>query len=197
MKESENIQEQELSEKLTAKEFLSRTFEDKNLKYELIEGKISKRDINDFESMKVLSRLYIDLLHHILQNECGEIFISRCDVVFSDEYIMRPDLVFIKKERTKIIKRDHIDGNPDIIMELFNFQMSEGIDSSIRKRIEIYTKFCVNEYWLINVEKKLLFRYLLNKQVNIENPALYKSNDKIYDVFPKNNIIIDLKGVFR
>jgi Uma2 family endonuclease len=91
----------------------------------------------------------------------GEVYVAPFDV-YMDEHsnAVQPDIIFVSKENESIVK-DHIHGVPDLLIEL----LSPGNKShdTVRKK-NLYEKFGVKEYWIIDPETKESIGYALEEK---------------------------------
>ncbi|MDB5293010.1 MAG: hypothetical protein JWL69_4251, partial [Phycisphaerales bacterium] len=59
-----------------------------------------------------------------------------------------PDVLFVEKAREEIILENHVEGAPDLIMEVVS---PDSIDRDWREKYQEYEKAGVREYWLIDL----------------------------------------------
>lgn len=82
------------------------------------------------------------------ENDLGEVY-SDFDVVLSDTDTVRPDLLFVSKERLHIITADNVQGAPDLVVEIRS-------ESTARRdwttKRDLYERHGVREYWLVDPE---------------------------------------------
>ncbi|MHA1974340.1 MAG: Uma2 family endonuclease [Candidatus Hodarchaeales archaeon] len=124
---------------------------------------------------QALSRKISLILGNFLKlNPLGEFFYAPIDVVFSQEEVTIPDLIYISKQKSHIIKEKNIQGTPDLIIEILS---SNCVQSLERKRI-IYEKYSVPEYWVIDPLEKVILSFQL-KNNNYSDPVIYQENDTI------------------
>ena len=84
-------------------------------------------------------------------------FAAPMDVVFSDDTVLQPDLMYITKERRNVVKR-RVEGPPDLVIEIIS-------GTARRDRIEkldIYSSFGVGEYWIVDPDSRLI-EFLVNE----------------------------------
>jgi len=155
--------------KLTYQDYM-KTPDDK--RYELINGELIEMPAPFIIHQRILRKLGFRLDHFINNNKLGEIFIAPCDVVFDDENVHQPDLLFISKERSQIIDEKNVKGAPDIAIEIVS-KSSAYTDFVVKKGLN--EKFGVKEYWIVVPEEKTIEIYLLQdnkynlfKQFNVE-----------------------------
>jgi Uma2 family endonuclease len=72
-----------------------------------------------------------------------------------------PDVLFISRNREKIIKHSYIDGAPDLVMEIVSPD-SENRDR--RDKFLAYEKSGVREYWIIDPNAQRVEAYSLNRE---------------------------------
>ncbi|MBV6519003.1 MAG: hypothetical protein DCC43_08085 [Candidatus Brocadia sp.] len=75
------------------------------------------------------------------------------DVVFDEDEVFQPDIVFIKSENQDIIHKTAIHGIPDLIIGIVS-PASTYYDTVEKK--EIYRKYGVKECWLILPDERVI-----------------------------------------
>ena len=103
----------------------------------------------------------------------GIAFHAPYDVLFKDGDYMQPDLVFVRRERTHIIKDRGLEGTPDLVIEILS-ESSEDRDRGIKR--ERYAAHGVPEYWIIDADAKHVEVYRLNlgelRRIAVEDDVL-------------------------
>lgn len=160
-----------------------------NAPFQLIQGKLvympSPFDIHQ----KVLGNLHFEFRLFLRENPLGEVRFAPLDVKFDKNNIFQPDLLFISNQRKHIIK-NHIIGAPDLVVEITS-RGTKTVDEKEKK--EIYGKYNVLEYWIINTEKQYI-EVFNNKKGKLK---LTKKVTKT-GLIPSNvlpNLSIDLKDI--
>lgn len=141
--------------KLTYQDYM-KTPDDK--RYELINGELIEMPAPFIIHQRILRELGVRLYTFNKENDLGEILIAPCDVVFDDENVHQPDLLFISKERSHIISEKNVKGAPDIAIEIVS-KSSAYTDFVVKKGLN--EKFGVKEYWIVVPEEKTIEIYLL------------------------------------
>lgn len=100
--------------------------------------------------------LLLQIGNYILENDLGEVRHAPYGVFLDAENAVEPDLIFLTKERLHLIQKDGIHGAPDIIVEILSPNNRKY--DSITKR-NLYEKFGVKEYWIVDPETKLATGY--------------------------------------
>jgi len=95
-----------------------------------------------------------------------EYFIAPTDVVFDNENVYQPYIVFISKDRLHI-KEDGVYGAPDLIIEILSPATAY---YDLRIKFKVYERYGVKEYWIVDPELKEIEIYQLqnNKFVFVE-----------------------------
>ncbi len=98
----------------------------------------------------------------VSERDLGEVLDAPIDVVLSDTTVVQPDLIFIRRERQHIIKRNFIEGPPGLIVEI----LSPGGERLDRQtKMKAYALLGVPEYWLVDYEARTLEQYVLRGHV--------------------------------
>lgn len=117
---------------------------------------------------KVLGKIFAKLLLYVEDNNLGEVRIAPYDVYFDKENIFQPDIVVISTANADKIEERGFFGTPDLIIEVVSTS-NAGYDKKEKKNV--YEKFGVSEYWIIDPREKLVTGFtLINKKfVSIES----------------------------
>lgn len=99
---------------------------------------------------KVIERFVAD-------RNLGELFRAPLDVIFEENIRVQPDLIFIGKDNSDIIK-DWIIGVPDLLVEIVS---TESFQLDTIEKKELYEKFGVKEYWIVLPEQQSVEIYIL------------------------------------
>jgi Uma2 family endonuclease len=93
------------------------------------------------------------------QNHGGIVFLSPLDIVFSEVDCVQPDVVFFEHTRRHLIDlRKAIRVAPDLAVEV----LSPGTARIDRgKKMRMFAKFGVREYWLVDPDAKTIEVYRL------------------------------------
>lgn len=129
---------------------------------ELING-ILYMSPSPFEKhQRIITRLISQIYAYTEKFDLGEVFTAPFDV-YLDEHsnAVQPDILFIAKANLSIIQ-GHVHGVPDLIIEI----LSAGNPAHDTKRKkELYEKFGVREYWIIDPETEQTIGYVFAEGV--------------------------------
>ncbi len=96
-----------------------------------------------------VGKLLYQTAQHIDQFSLGEV-VPIIDVFSDDQTVVLPDISFIVKSRQSIIQKK-ICGVPDLIIEVLS---ADNRDQDIVKKKELYERFGVREYWVVDPQTK-------------------------------------------
>jgi len=137
---------------------------DDNNRYEVIDGELFMSKSPGVPHQAVSMNLTCMFLKFLEQYPMGSL-LATPGVIFSDIDAVIPDLVFIRRERmNEVISGDRIVAAPDLIVEI----LSPGSDNRRRDRVakrQLYAKFGVMEYWILDLEIKPIEIYVLKDRV--------------------------------
>ena len=123
------------------------TPEDK--RYELIDGELILTAAPRRAHQRTEIRLAVRLGTFVEDRDLGEVYTAPFDIVLTDTDVVRPDLLFVSKERLHIINDDNVRGAPDLVIEILSPSTS-GRDKTIKRTL--YALHGVKEYWLVDTE---------------------------------------------
>jgi len=118
-------------------------------RYEILDGELYVAAAPNTGHQRVSRKLAGALNQHIDERGLGEIFNAPYDVILSEENVVQPDILFVRKERIGLIGEMNLQGAPDIVIEI----LSEGTrrkDMEVKRKI--YAGFGVPEYWIVDPE---------------------------------------------
>jgi len=148
-----------LSKKMTYAEFMEMEIPDGDTSiYELINGEIFIKSASNTTHQRCSGKLAYEFGSYNRQKKVGEFFTAPYDVYFDEHTAgVQPDLLFVSKERNFIIKEDNgLVGVPDLIVEIVS-KGSIDKDRDIKK--DVYERFAVKEYWIIDPKHKTVEIY--------------------------------------
>lgn len=149
--------------------------------YQVLDGELFMTPAPLTKHQKVLLKIYDCIKDYIRKNDSGELYISPCDVVLSDENIVQPDLLFIAKGKVHIIKEKNIQGAPDFVVEILS-EGTEKLDRIYKK--SLYEKFGVKEYWLVDIQDDTVEVLCLKEGRYVSSGVFSKRYNVISEMFP-------------
>lgn len=136
---------------LTIEDFCDLVDEDTNA--ELFEGVIIMKSPVSHPHEELLGFLREILGPYVRRRRLGTV-LGQCFLVRITDYTGRePDLLFVSSERLDAVKRNYMDGPPDLVIEVVS--PSDSATQILQKRVE-YEQIGVRELWIIDQPKKRL-----------------------------------------
>lgn len=121
-------------------------------RYELIEGDIYMVPSPTTRHQRIAGRIYRRLTDFAEDRNLGEVLTAPLDVKFSQYDVVQPDLLFVTKERSNIL-RDRVEGAPDLLIEILSPD-SRSRDLTLKRKL--YFRHGVQEYWIVDPEGKAI-----------------------------------------
>lgn len=166
-------------------------------RYEIINGVLYEMSSPSVNHQDIVGELYVQL-HNYLKGKKCKVFISPLDVCLSGvkepkkEYnIVEPDIIVVCDE--KKITDKCIIGAPDMVIEVVS-KYSRKHDTFIK--FNLYQKYGVKEYWIIDVEAETISQYILNEKNMYALQKIYEITEDVkVDVL--KNCTISLKELLK
>lgn len=160
-------------------------------RWELIDGELmmspSPKRAHQRNQMKLGSRMSF----FVEEKDLGEMY-SDFDVVLSNTDTVRPDLIFIAKDRLHIITADNVQGAPDLVVEIRS-ESTARYDWTVKR--ELYARHGVKEYWLVDPEAATVAVLLLDGGA-LKVAGVYGEKDTLVSAMI-DGFSIALADVFR
>ena len=120
-------------------------------RYELIGGDLIMTPAPLTTHQRVSQNINNSLWSFVKDRELGKVLYAPVDVVFSEEDVVQPDILFIAKDRLGILTEKNVKGAPDLVIEILSLSNAK-MDLVIKKKL--YAKFGVREYWIVHPDEK-------------------------------------------
>ncbi len=163
-------------------------------RYEIIEGELFVSRAPSLNHQRISGNIFAALRNYLDQNPVGEV-ITTPGIIFSDFNGVIPDLVFISHERRdEIATGDRITGAPDLVIEI----MSPGAENERRDRTakrQLYGKYGVREYWIVDPAKRTVEVYVLAGQTLKLQARFAEEDDLTSSVLP--GLSCKVESIFR
>jgi Uma2 family endonuclease len=134
--------------------------EDRN-QYELFDGELVMTPSPSREHQRIAGKLYARLVDHVEKNSLGEAYIAPLDTIFDPYTTLQPDILFVSKERLPEVGRERIEGAPDLVVEVLS---PSTFHKDLRRKMTVYSRFGVQEYWIVDPEMKTIELYSQGEQ---------------------------------
>ena len=117
--------------------------------YEILDGELIVNAAPNLRHQRIVGRIYNAISDYLDRHALGEVFVAPVDVVFTQRWVVEPDVVYVSNERKSVLTEPNISGAPDLAVEV--------LSPSTRRKDEItkrhaYENFAVGEYWIVDPE---------------------------------------------
>ena len=162
---------------------------DDNVRREIIDGELIVSPSPVTRHQVVLGRLYLVFGNHLAEHGGGRVFFAPLDIVLSDTNVVEPDLFFVADDQLEILTSKNVSGVPALVVEV----LSKPRMDRVRKR-ELYARFGVPEYWIVDPEADRVEVYLLATN-GYDKPSIVEPGDTLaYERLP--GLTVDLSALF-
>ncbi len=165
---------------------------DDNNRYEIYRGGLIMVPAPNLWHQRYLRNLEYLMWSYVKENNLGEVLVAPLDVIFAEDNVYQPDIIFISKERLDIAKDRGIFGSPDVAVEIMS--PSTSIYDTIDKR-EVYESYGVREFWLVNPDEKAVEIFVLKDGV-YKRHSYARKEGKVNSIAIKG-FNVDLKDIFE
>jgi Uma2 family endonuclease len=140
-------------------------------------------------SHQIIVVMLTELFSGIARRSGGVAFCAPMDVIFSNDTILQPDILYIAKERRGIIG-DWVNAPPDLVIEV----LSEGAERRDRvAKLDAYTRYGVPEFWIVDYHAQQIDFLLLENG----RYAIRESKGGRYQSPRLSEVEIDLAAFWR
>lgn len=142
---------------------------------ELIDGDFYMTPSPTTTHQMILHRIESLLTEFVDKHRLGTVLFAPLDVIFSNEDVVQPDILFISNERREIIKAENIHGAPDLVVEILSPSTAQR-DLVIKKKL--YSRFAVREYWIVDPSQKTI-EVLTWSEKGLQRDQVYSAQDAL------------------
>ncbi len=178
--------------KFTYEDYL--LFPDDGRRHELIDGDHFVTPAPRTKHQRVSGNLFSILHVSFQQTQVGHVFAAPTDVVLSDMDVVQPDLLFISTARAAIITEKHIQGAPDVVVEILS-ETTRRTDEIIKRKL--YERYRVPEYWIVDPELETVKVYRMTEQGYQRTAELSKESGDVLTTPLLPDLHIPLTVVFE
>ncbi len=161
-------------------------------RYEVIAGELVVSPSPDFSHQEIIGRLHVLMRVFADAHKLGRLIVGPFDVLFAEGDYLVPDLLFVRTDRTSIIRKRGVEGPPDLVVEVLSD--STGFRDRGIKR-ERYARYGVAEYWVIDPRSALIEVY--RPLVDAEGPTVTSGTLDWQPVPGGPTLTLDLMVLFR
>ena len=161
-------------------------------RYEILDGELCVVPAPNTKHQRISKKLEIALIQHVEGMGLGEIFDAPYDVILSEEDVVQPDILFVRKERMSIIREANISGAPDLVIEIVSPGTRQK-DCEIKRKI--YARFGIQEYWIVDPDAAAI-EVLTWSESGYSTAGIYRKPDSLSSPL-LSELILPLREIFE
>ena len=161
-------------------------------RYEVIEGDLYMTPALLTRHQIIVGRLHHHLMSYFEKQAFGTALMAPCDVLLSETDVLQPDLIVVLPGGLATITEKHIQGPPDVVVEILSPSTAKRDRELKRKR---YEYFGVREYWLVDPSTSCFEILRLQNGQFLNQVSVISPDQCSTDLLP--GFIIDLSWVFQ
>ncbi|HEU4561385.1 MAG TPA: Uma2 family endonuclease [Longimicrobium sp.] len=116
-------------------------------RYEVIGGELFVTPAPTLPHQKTVTNIAYELEGYVRAHGLGEVYVGPVDILFSQDDYLAPDLIFVRHDRTHILRKRGVEGPPDLVVEVLS-EKTAARDRKLKR--ERYAHFGVPEYWIVD-----------------------------------------------
>jgi Uma2 family endonuclease len=120
-------------------------------KADLIDGVIYMASPESLEVNELFLWLITVMRLYVSRNKLGRIYGSRVACRLDDKNAPEPDILFVAEKNRGRLKRNHVEGPPDLAIEIVS---PESVERDYDKKRRQYQRFGIPEYWIIDEHER-------------------------------------------
>lgn len=164
-------------------------------RYEYIDGEIYVLTSPKTIHQNTLQELYIRFYNYFQNKDCTAM-IAPYDINLKrskeDKNIVQPDLMVICDLEEQLDERDYYMGIPTLLVEIIS---KSTLSKDMVKKLDLYMKCGVGEYWIFNPYKKEVYTYLF-KNKEIKDFKTFSISDTVTS-FTFKGLRVDLGKIYK
>lgn len=150
---------------------------------------------------RIHQKIIVELIRQIstyLHGKSCEVYVAPFDVRLTELYesdevinnVVQPDITIIC-DKAKLDDKG-CKGNPDLIMEIVS---PSSVTMDYIKKLYLYEKYSVREYWIIHPIDKIIMVYKLIEKGKYARPEVYQI-DEMVELGIFDDLTVSLAGIF-
>ncbi len=128
-------------------------------RYEILEGELAVTPAPSTSHQIISTKLFKILSRYIDDKNLGLLLYAPVDLILESSSVLQPDLLFITKDRQRIVTDRAIEGAPDLVVEILS--PSTNRNDRVTKA-QIYARHKVPAYWIVDPDQEAVEIYLLD-----------------------------------
>lgn len=128
--------------------------------YQILDGELFVTASPAPRHQRILGRLNDIVRRHVLDRGLGEVLFAPVAVILADTTVVEPDLVYLDRERQRLVSARAIDGPPTLVVEILS-PSTAAVDRGTKR--QLYSRYGVPFYWIVDPVARSLEAYALGE----------------------------------
>jgi len=160
--------------------------------YQLVDGDLLMSPAPNFRHQDISSRIVLALTLHAQTHSLGKVLYSPLDVIFSDDDVYQPDIVFISNARRSIIVPEGLRGTPDVCVEILS---PSSRDLDLKTKRVMYARYGLPELWIVDPDTNTVQVFRLQEEPHRPAQSFSAADTLNTKTFP--NLALKLEKIFE
>lgn len=126
--------------------------------YQLLNGELIMSPSPNRKHQKLVLEIARLISNFCSTKKLGEVYVAPLDVYLDDHNVVQPDIFFFTNERLQHLSDRGAEAAPDLVIELLS---PYNAYFDLRYKLDLYEKFGVQEYFIIDPEDNTVIAYKL------------------------------------
>ena len=140
-------------------------FPDDGKRREIIHGALVVTPAPSPKHQRLVKRIAVALELYLREHPLGEVFVAPLDVIFDDDEVIQPDLIYLSNERAGIETARGLEGPPDWVIEVLS-------PATRTRDLQTKRKLCqaqgIITYWAVDLEAQRIHAWDGNDERIVE-----------------------------
>lgn len=125
-------------------------------RYEILDGDLSVTPAPSVIHQIILGNLHRIIATFLITTPLGRVLLAPTDVILAQTTVVQPDLIFVANDRLRFLSGRALEGSPTLAVEILSPTTSQ-VDRTTKA--QLYAKYGVPNYWLIDPEQQIIDTY--------------------------------------
>lgn len=140
-------------------------------RYEILDGDLRMANAPNISHQRISGHLYYLIRTFLEETGSGEVLTAPIELMLQKDVVLQPDLLVVHADHKDILAGDNITEAPDFVIEIIS---STSAEKDFGKKKELYERFGVLEYWIINPVKEEIDVYIRKEGTFVLAQKIFK-----------------------
>lgn len=160
-------------------------------RYEILRGVGMLTPSPGTRHQTVCSNLGWRLYQYVKEYAAGRVFFAPYDVILSEKNVVQPDILFLSREKSHLVKERGLFGAPDLVVEVISPGSAR---RDLQQKLSLYAEYGVAEYWAVDSANRTVDLWSSRKAPLDERRIITGEGSLQSEVLP--GFTVDLPEIF-